>query len=38
MLVGIHLLFRGFSLVAIGMAARGGLSEAQEALKEETPS
>ena len=35
MLVGIHLLFRGFSLVAIGMAARGGLSDAQEALKEE---
>jgi uncharacterized membrane protein HdeD (DUF308 family) len=35
MLVGIHLLFRGFSLVAIGMAARGGLSEAQESLKEE---
>ena len=35
MLVGIHLLFRGFSLVAIGMAARGGLSDAQDALKEE---
>lgn len=38
MLVGIHLLFRGFSLVAIGMAARGGLSEAQKELKEEAPS
>jgi len=33
-LVGIYLFVRGFSLVAIGMAARGGLSDAQEALKE----
>lgn len=33
-LVGIHLLFRGWSFIAIGMAARSGLSEAQEAIKE----
>jgi uncharacterized membrane protein HdeD (DUF308 family) len=37
-LVGIYLFVRGFSLVAIGMAARGGLSDAQEALKEGTAS
>jgi uncharacterized membrane protein HdeD (DUF308 family) len=34
-LVGIHLLFRGWSLIAIGMAARSGLSEAQDAIKGE---
>jgi len=34
-LVGIHLLFRGWSFIAIGMAARSGLSEVQEEIKEE---
>jgi len=33
-LVGIHLLFRGVSLVAIGVAARGGLSRVQDKLKQ----
>jgi uncharacterized membrane protein HdeD (DUF308 family) len=33
-LVGIHLLFRGVSLVAIGVAARGGLSRVQAELKQ----
>ncbi len=33
-LVGIHILFRGFSFVAIGVAARSGLSTVQDALKE----
>lgn len=33
-LVGIHLLFRGVSLVAIGAAARGGLSRVQDKLKQ----
>jgi len=33
-LVGIHLLFRGVSLAAIGVAARGGLSRVQDELKQ----
>lgn len=33
-LIGIHILFRGWSLIAIGMAARSGISAAQEAVKE----
>ena len=33
-MVGIHILFRGWSLIAIGMAARSGVTELQEALKE----
>lgn len=34
MLVGIHLIFRGISLIAFGAAARGGLSQVQKELKE----
>jgi uncharacterized membrane protein HdeD (DUF308 family) len=36
-LVGIHLLFRGVSLVAIGTTARGGLSRVQDELKDRQP-
>lgn len=32
-LVGIHILFRGWSLIAIGMAARSGISTVQEAVE-----
>ena len=33
-LVGIHILFRGWSLIAIGLAARSSISVVQEELKE----
>ena len=33
-LVGIHILFRGWSLIAIGLAARRGISAVQEAATE----
>jgi uncharacterized membrane protein HdeD (DUF308 family) len=32
-LVGIHILFRGWSLIAIGLAARSGISTVQEAVE-----
>jgi uncharacterized membrane protein HdeD (DUF308 family) len=35
-LVGIHILFRGWSLIAIGMAARSGISAVQEEVNVQT--
>jgi uncharacterized membrane protein HdeD (DUF308 family) len=33
-LIGIHFLFRGWALTAVGLAARGELSQAEEAVQE----